>query len=569
MGASPDSLDQEQRLRKLLEVGRSLVAELELETVLELVLSAARELTGARFAALGVLDDQGEELERFLTAGIDGETHAAIGRLPRGRGVLGVLIRDPRPLRLADVGSHPHSYGFPPEHPPMQSFLGVPIRVREQVFGNLYLTEKPGGEFDAEDEEAAVVLAEWAAIAINNARTYTHVTGRRDELERAVASLEATSEIADALAGETDLEHVLELIAKRARALTEARAMVVLLQEGSQLRVAALAGELDRTLVGAQIPVEGSVSGNVVRTGKAERLDDAPSRLRFALAEQTGAKTGLFVPLRLRGRVLGVLSGFDRLRDGPQFTTRDEQLLTAFASSAAAAVATAQDVHAQSLQRSVAAAEQERRRWARELHDETLQELAALKLLLATARIAKDDHELDRQLQQAGARVDLAIRALRDLITDLRPASLDELGLEAALETLAERVARGTELRIDLDVDLGNTSDVEEIRLPPAVEDALYRLVQEALTNIAKHAGATRADVIVRAQDDSVEATIDDNGVGFNAGDEFTGFGLLGMRERVALAGGTLAIDSQPGVGTTVRVSLPGPGTGSRLVSNG
>src|SRR5512133_2056965 len=165
----------EQRLRALLDVGRALVSGFDLEVVLERVLTAARELTGARYAALGVLDERGEELERFLTSGIDEETRHAIGPLPRGRGVLGVLIRDPQPLRIRDVGSHPHSYGFPPGHPPMQTFLGVPIRLRDAIYGNLYLTEKAGGDFAEPDEESLVVLAEWAAIAVENARAYTFV----------------------------------------------------------------------------------------------------------------------------------------------------------------------------------------------------------------------------------------------------------------------------------------------------------------------------------------------------------------------------------------------------------
>jgi signal transduction histidine kinase len=541
----------------LLDVGRTLVSQFDLEAVLTRVLEAARELTGARCAALGVLDETRSGLERFLTSGIDEETQRAIGQLPHGRGVLGVLISDPRPLRLADVGVHPHSYGFPPDHPPMHSFLGAPIRVRDEVSGNLYLTEKQGGEFDAADEEALVVLAEWAGIAIENARAYSLERSRRDELERAVASLEATSEIAHALAGETDLEHVLELIVKRARALSEARATVVLLQDGEELVVVALAGELEQALVGERIPIDGSVSGHVFRSGRPERLADASSRLRFALAEQTQAKTGLFVPLRLRGRVLGVLSAFDRLREGPQFSGRDEQLLGAFAVSAAAAVATAQDVRAQSLRHSVAAAEQERRRWARELHDETLQELAGLKLLLATTRIAKDEQERDQQLQHAGERIDVAVRGLRDLITDLRPATLDQLGLQPALEALAERVARSTQLTIDVHVDLAYESGREAGRLAPQIEDTIYRLVQEALANVVKHAGATRADIVVREHAGTVEAAIGDNGNGFNPEGEFAGFGLLGMRERVALVNGTITISSAAGDGTTVRASFP------------
>jgi GAF domain-containing protein len=186
-------------LRRLLEVGRSLVSDLDLESVLQTVLDAARDLTGARYAALGVLNDGGDGLERFLTLGIDGATRARIGDLPQGHGVLGVLIKHPQPLRLADVGSHPHSYGFPAGHPPMSTFLGVPIRIRDAVFGNLYLTDKDGGaEFDEDDEAAVVILAEWAGYAIANARLYRSATERRDELQRAVAGFEAALAVARA-----------------------------------------------------------------------------------------------------------------------------------------------------------------------------------------------------------------------------------------------------------------------------------------------------------------------------------------------------------------------------------
>ncbi|MEA2323614.1 MAG: hypothetical protein QOD81_3464, partial [Solirubrobacteraceae bacterium] len=229
----------EERLLRLLDVGRGLVAELDLEKVLHRALDVARELTGARYAAVGVLDDRRERLERFLTVGIDEATHAAIGDLPRGHGILGVLISDPRPLRLRDVGEHPQSYGFPLSHPPMHSFLGAPILIRGEAYGNIYLTEKQGGDFDAGDEEALVILADWAAIAIENARLYRDVRSRRDELERAVAALETTTEIARAVGGETDLQRILELIAKRGRALVGARAMVIELVEGPDLVVKA------------------------------------------------------------------------------------------------------------------------------------------------------------------------------------------------------------------------------------------------------------------------------------------------------------------------------------------
>ena len=434
----------------------------------------------------------------------------------------------------------------------MRSFLGVPILLRGEAYGNLYLTEKQGG-FDSDDEEALVVLAEWAAIAIENARAYSLMQGRREELERAVASFEATSEIAQALAGETDLDHVLELIVKRGRALTDARAMVVMLEQGSELVVAALAGDLGDALLGERIPIANSISGHVLRSGKPERLADAPSRLRFALAKQTQAQTGLFVPLRFRGRALGVLAGFDRLREGPQFSGRDEQLLSAFAASAAAAVATAQDVAAQALQRSIAAAEQERTRWARELHDETLQELAALKLMLATVRIAKDADERAAQLKHAADRIDLAVRALRNMITDLRPPVLDEYGLQPALAALAARMQAVSELTVDLQLELGDESG----RLAPAVEDTIYRVIQEALANVVKHSRATRAHVRVQRADETVQLSVSDEGNGFAVDGETSGFGLLGMRERLALVDGTISIESAAGEGTTVRAAIP------------
>src|SRR3954471_22549744 len=230
-------------LRRLLDVSRSVVSELDLEAVLRRVVEEACEITGAKYGALGVMNERGDSLDRFITTGIDQETHAAIGELPHGRGVLGVLITDPKPLRLSNVGAHPRSYGFPPSHPPMNTFLGVPILIRGEAYGNLYLTEKDGGEdFDEVDEEAVGVLADIAGIAIDNARLYQRVEGRRDELERAVIGLEATTEIARAVGGETDLDRILELIAKRGRALVSARTVAILLEDGGELEVAAAAG---------------------------------------------------------------------------------------------------------------------------------------------------------------------------------------------------------------------------------------------------------------------------------------------------------------------------------------
>jgi len=238
-GSTPDA----QRRERLLAAGQALVSELELDTVLEHLLAIARQLTGARYAALGVLNDGRTALSDFITSGMDEVMHRAIGDLPQGRGVLGLLIEDPKPLRLSDVTSHPRSYGFPPGHPEMMSFLGVPVAVRGEAWGNLYLTEKDGGDFDEADEETAVTLAGWAAIAIENARLYEGADRRRVELERANRGLEATIAIARAVGDETRIERVLELIAKRGRALVSARGVLIALRDGEDLVVAATAGE--------------------------------------------------------------------------------------------------------------------------------------------------------------------------------------------------------------------------------------------------------------------------------------------------------------------------------------
>ena len=560
MASESQEIDlREERLVRLLEVGRALVAELDSERVLQHVLEVARELTGARYAALGVLDDRRERLERFLTVGLDDATHAAIGDLPRGHGVLGILISDPQPLRLADVGQHPHSYGFPLNHPPMHSFLGVPISVRGEAFGNLYLTEKEGGgEFDEGDEEAVVTLAGWAGIAIENARLYRDMRSRRDELERAVVTLETTTAIARAVGGETDLQRILELIVKRGRALVEARVMVIELVEGPDLVIKAMAGEGDEALLGEHIPIQGSLGGQVLKSRRAERLADAPRRLQFRLAERIRAQTGLLVPLVFRNEVVGVAAAFDRVRAGPEFTGEDERLMEAFAASAATAVATAKTVETQALQRSVEASELERRRWARELHDDSLQELAAVKLRLgALARTKPED--LPGAVARAIEHVDSSIQAMRSLITDMRPAALDQLGVEPALQALVERWSAMAGIGVRLDVDLRHDAGKNPSRLAPAIETTVYRVVQEALTNVAKHAEATRASVTVVERGDAIEIAVTDDGRGFAADAEGDGegFGLIGMRERVRLAGGRHEIESSPGHGTTVHAWVP------------
>ena len=545
----------------MLDVARSVLSELDVETVLERVLAAAKELTGAQYAALGVLADSRTELSRFLTLGIDDARRAEIGDLPRGRGVLGELIRHPLPLRLARVGQHAHSWGFPVGHPPMETFLGVPILVGGEPYGNLYLTEKAGGaDFTQEDEDAVVLLAEFAGVAIDHAGRYTGARERQDELERTVAALDATTQIAQAVGGRTDLAVVLELVAKRGRALVAARTVLIELVRGTELEIATGAGEFPEELIGARIPLQYTVASAALRTHRTQRLEEELNRSRF---EQHGlgrlgidAASGLVVPLVFRNQTYGVLLAIEPLEGGPHFTADHQRLLEAFAASAATAVATATSVAAEQHRQRLMAAEDERRRWARELHDETLQSLAGLQMVLGSARRAGSADALAAAVGDAVERLEHEIGNLRALITDLRPAALDEFGTKGALETLALRVERNG-IEVDLNVELAHGQGRAPTRHTEEVEAAIYRIVQEALTNAAKHGGATKARVEVTEDESTVHIVVSDDGAGFDPGAATAGFGLLGMRERVELLGGTIEIESAPGSGTTVNVSVP------------
>jgi signal transduction histidine kinase len=542
----------------VLELARSVLGDLDVEVVLERALIAGRELTGARYAAIGVLDQEGTGLARFITLGLDGDERDRIGAPPRGRGVLGELIQHPMPLRLEEVGDHPRSYGFPLGHPEMHTFLGVPVLAGDEPYGNLYLTDKAGGvPFTKDDERALALLADFAGVAIDHARRFTGSETRREELSRTVAALDATVQIALALGGQTDQNRILQLVAKRGRALVAARALVIELLDGDELVIAAVAGEIPAALLHQRMPVRDTVADAALRTLSTQRLEETINRNRFerhgigSLGFEMSA--GLAVPLIFRGTPYGVLIVADRLEHGPQFGDDDVRLLESFAASAATAVATAQNVASEKSRQRVAAAEEERRRWARELHDETLQSLAALRLGLSAARRAKDDPgAIDELLSQAVDQLDGEIATLRGLITELRPAALDELGLPAAIAALAERSARlGVEVDVDVDPALA-----EQIGDPDS-EIAIYRIVQEALSNARKHGGASRAVVTVDLAATTMTVTIRDDGAGFDTTARGDGFGLVGMRERAELLGGAISVASDHGQGTTVTATLP------------
>ncbi len=552
--ASVDAGTKEDRLRRLLAVGAGIVSELDLEAVLRSVVAAACELTDATYGALGVLDREHEELERFIHHGIDDETRRAIGNLPRGRGVLGELIREPAPLRLREVGEHPRSYGFPPGHPPMHSFLGVPIKIRGEVYGNLYLTEKRSSlRFDEADEEAAVTLALWAGIAIENARLYTSLSRHEAELERALRQAETSIDIARAVGGEIEVERVLDLIVKRARALVKARHLLVVLRRGGRLVVAAHAGVEGKEVRGLAIPGDDAVFAAAMSERVSQYLDrgtpPSPARLR----ERLEAEAGLVVPLLFRGRAVGALVALDSEAGGLNFDEEDLRLLQAFAASAATAVATAQTVQAERLQQQVEIGERERQRWARELHDDALQGLAAIRISLAAA-LQSDAAGRELRVAQAAEetvdRLELQIGELSRLINDLRPAALERLGLVGALEALAEESAARGGFRIATELEIDGELSGEEERV-------VYRLAQEALNNVVKHADASAVQLGVGLSGSAARILVEDDGAGFDPGEPGAGRGLLGMSERVEILGGELDVRSAPGEGTRLEALVP------------
>jgi len=534
------------RLRGLVETGIALSSELSLEALLRRVIETAVELTGARYGALGVIDRVGTALEQFITVGIDEETQRVIGDLPHGRGILGVLIHSRETLRLADLSQDPRSVGFPPGHPPMESFLGTPISVRGTTFGNLYLTEKQGADaFTEDDEEVVRLLAAQAAVAIENARLY-------ESARQWSRQLESLNEVSEALVSEGDLTHLFDLAASRLRDLVDAR--VVMVQrptpDGKWLTVEAASGDGSERLRDLRIERLRSKSGRTLERKRSERID---SLLDDPEVDQTAprlveASAALYVPLVVRDEGVGVIVAYDKRDGNPRFSDADMRIAQAFANRAAVAVELSERVGRQAVRALLEGQEMERRRLARELHDETGQALASI--LLGLKALERDLGE--QPLAVIRELVDSALGDVRRLTVELRPPALDDFGLAAALERLASVTGERSPFTVDVNVTLPTGA------LPPEHETAIYRIVQEALTNIVKHAAAKSVSIVVAGSDRTVRAVVEDDGVGFAVGSvREHALGVVGMRERALLLGGRLEVESSPGSGTTVVAELP------------
>jgi signal transduction histidine kinase len=431
----------------------------------------------------------------------------------------------------------------------MNSFLGVPIRLRGVVYGNLYLTEKEGGEpFTHEDEELVVLLSSQAAVAVENARLYEAAT-------RWLRQLESLNEVANALVSEVDLTRTLDLVATRLRELVQARLVLIALPApGGDLVVRATDGEGAVELVGMPLGRQDSKAGRVLGRRRSERVDSMLEDVEVdhEVSRLLEARTGLYVPMILRDRPIGIIAAHDKDAADPRFTDEDMRLAEAFAARAAVAVDLSERVARDALRRVVGAQELERRRLARELHDETGQALTSILLGLKSLEDAKSDEDLAESTSRVRELVVATLQDVRRLAVELRPSALDDFGLVPALERLVETFREQTGIDVDLEQQLG------EERLSSDVETTLYRITQEALTNVVKHADAKHVSIVLTRRNGSVSAVIEDDGRGFSEGQgSDNGLGLIGMRERVALVDGRLTVESSPGSGTTLSIEVP------------
>lgn len=539
MSRAPDRKDV------LLEAGLALASELSLPIVLQRIVDLAAQVTDARYGALGVIGEGGELVE-FITTGISARQRRAIGPLPRGRGILGVLIQQPKPIRISNIAEHPKSVGFPASHPAMRSFLGAPVKAMGKVFGNIYLADKrSASKFSQEDEDSVVILATQAGAAIANATLYAETRRRERWLD---ALRDTTSEI---LAG-SDEDSLLAGIAEHARELAGADSATILTSSAipGQLVVAAAVGAQATQVRGQSVPASSSISRGVMESGTPLVTADASAdRGAYQPIIRLGrVGPAIFVPLRTKGRATGALM-VANLKGGRQFDPETIQLVETFADQASIAM---EYVRAQADVRRVGLLE-ERERIAKELHDGIIQSLFAVGMNLQGTALMSSSPETAARVEKAVGELDNVIRDLRNYIFGLRPGILADRMLDQALRALGEE-AQASGLKVAVEVDAQLAANLS------GRSHEIVQLTREALSNVARHANASKSAVtLVRAARGAV-LTIDDDGSGFDPRRDSDGNGLRNMRERVSALGGRLRISSKMGRGTSLQFTFPMPG---------
>nr|WP_112726139.1 GAF domain-containing protein [Micromonospora noduli] len=527
-----------ERLRALLDAVVGIGTNLDLRTTLQRIVQAACELVGARYGALGVVGPD-RLLHDFIVHGITPEQHERIGDLPHGRGVLGLLIDDPRPLRMPDITQHPRSYGFPANHPPMHSFLGVPVLIRDQIFGNLYLAEKKGGaQFTEDDEEIVVALAAAAGVAIENARLYA-LAHRRERW------LAATAEITTVLLGEVRRIDALALVARRAREVAEAELALVLLYDNDteQFSVEVVDGtdEQALALVGAVLPAVDTSFGAAVAEGRHDQVDDLAHAAPWPALLHTGP--AMISPLATAETLHGVLIVAHRPERGGGASEEDLTLLGSFAGQAALAMERARGQE----ERELLVVLEDRERIARDLHDVVIQRLFATGLQLQSAApMARP--EVAKRINAAVDDLDATIRDIRRTIFELRTPMTSELRTEIRAEIEAAAEALGFKPHLEL------TGPVDSA-VPDAIRPDLTAVLREALSNVVRHAQCTRVDVVVRVDAGQVTVVVTDNGVGCDPA--AARGGLVNLGERASRLDGTFTIAPAEPHGTEVRWAVP------------
>lgn len=525
------------RVHSLLEAVVSIGGDLELEAVLHRIAEAATTLVDARYGALGVIDDAGEHLLGFVTVGVTEEEIAAIGHWPHGLGILGLLIKEPHALRLPDIADHPESYGFPENHPPMRRFLGVPIRVRDEVFGNLYLTEKAGGgEFEEEDAIVVTALATAAGVAIENARLF-------QEMRRRETWLQASAEISTALLSGVDPGEVITLVARRAREICDADlATVSLVDDVTQefvIRAAEGAGAAD--LLGLRVRIDEAPAGPVFRDGKPRFLEAGGAVQALPDGKVLGPT--LIVPLGQGGSARGVLSVVNE-PGRPAFSEAVRRLLEPFAGQAAVALELAQ--RRSELER--LSLLEDRDRIAKDLHDIVIQRLFATAMTLMSAIKITQKPDVAWRVQRAVDDLDDTIRQIRSTIFALQ--------VEPDTDSLRQRVHEV------IDTATGILGFAPSVRIEGLLDTAidaeagehLLAVLREALSNTARHAHARQVSVSVDVRDDLI-LRVEDDGVGVPPGGRRSG--LKNMADRAQSFGGALDVRDAPGGGTVLVWRIP------------
>jgi len=537
-----DVMAAHSRLRGLLRANQTIVGNLALPVVLRRIVEAACELVGARYGALGVISPEGGGLEEFLHVGVDEATVKRIGALPEGKGLLGALISDPRPIRLEQISDDRRSVGFPAGHPPMSSFLGVPIRVRDRVFGNLYLTERHGGSFTAEDEELALALAATAGVAIENARLYGESRRRQDWLQ---ASTEITRLL---LASEG--EDPLRAVARMVRSIGEADLVTVVLPagDGSRLIVEVAEGQGAEKLAGATYPLAGSLAGMAIGTGRPVLVGDVQDEQSYPVHLSLAMPVGPMMMLPLTGpeHVQGALA-VGRARGRARFTESDLDIATTFANHAAIALELADSRE----QRQRMILLEDRDRIARDLHDHVIQRLFAAGLTVqSVASSLPASADTHARLDRVVTDLDATIKQIRTSIFDLRGA-ISPVTSSVRQDVL--RVIGEASQTLDAEPEVTFIGAVDTVA--DAVSDDLSAVVREALTNIARHAKADRITVRLIVADGELSLTVQDNGVGLGTARRRSG--LANLEQRAARLGGAMTIRSREGEGTRLTWTIP------------